>query len=134
MEPIKILKETKLPSEFWNRAYEMGLLIFGDDLSEVAKYGISIDDMRMRADDRSCLCHEGLIFFIKEGSQVGEWITTKHILRITEESGVDTFTVEIFEDHNDSDLLFQEFGVSRDKLRETVFREAGKIRDMFFAV
>ena len=131
MEPIKILKETKLPSEFWNRAYEMGLLIFGDDYGEVAKYGVSLDDMRMCADDPKCMCHKGLIYFIKKRDGL---VSTKHILHIIEESGKDTFSIEIFEDHSDTDLMFQEFGVKEENVRETVFRDAGKIRDMFFAV
>ena len=134
MEPVKLLNENKFPSGFWNRAYEMGLLIFGDDCGEVAKYGVSLNDMRMCAADRNCLCHEGDIYFIKEGKERGEWIDTHHILHIIEESGKDTFTIEIFEDSSNTELMFQEFGVKEENVRETVFREAGKIRDMFFAV
>ena len=134
MEPIKISNETKLPSEFWNRAYEMGLLIFGDDYGEVAKYGVSLDDMRMCAADRNCLCNEGMIYFIKEGKERGEWIRTRHILHIIEESGKDTFTVEIFENFSDTDLMYQEFGVKRENLREVVFREAEKIKAEFYGI
>ena len=131
MEPIKILKETKLPSECWNRAYEVGRLLLGENAGDVAKYGVELSDMRLRADDPKCMCHEGLIYFIKKREEL---VSTKHILRIIEESGRDSFTVEIFDDRSDTELIFQEFGVTRDKLRETVFREAGKIREMFFAV
>ena len=131
MEPVKLLNENKLPSGFWNRAYEMGLLIFGDDCGEVAKYGVSLNDMRMCATDRNCLCNEGMIYFIKKRDEL---VSTKHILHIIEESGKDTFTIEIFEDGSNTELMYQEFGVRRDNIRETVFREAKKIRDMFFAV
>jgi hypothetical protein len=131
MEPVKLLNENKLPSGFWNRAYEMGLLLFGDDCGEVAKYGVSLDTMRMCAADRNCLCNEGMIYFIKKRDEL---VSTKHILHIIEESGKDTFTIEIFEDGSNTELMFQEFGVKEENVRETVFREAGKIRDMFFAV
>lgn len=131
MEPIKIIKETKLPSECWNRAYEVGRILVGDNVRDIAKYGVDLSNMRLRADDPKCICHEGIIYFIKKRDGL---VSTKHILRITEESGRDSFTVEIFGDRSDTELMFQEFGVARDKLRETVFREAGKIREMFFAV
>ena len=131
MEPVKLLNENKLPSEFWNRAFEMGQLLLGDDGGDVAKYGVSLNEMRMRADDPKCMCHEGLIYFIKKRKEL---VSTKHILHIIEESGKDTFTIEIFEDGSDTELMFQEFGVKEENVRETVFREAGKIREMFFAV
>lgn len=131
MKPVKLLNENKLPSGFWNRAYEMGLLILGDDYSEVAKYGVALDNMRMCAADRNCLCNEGMIYFIKKREEL---VSTKHILHIIEESGKDTFTIEIFEDSSNTELMYQEFGVKRENVREVVFREAGKIRDMFFAV
>jgi hypothetical protein len=131
MEPIKILKETKLPSECWNRAYEMGRILLGENAGDIAKYGVELSNMRLRADDPKCMCHEGLIYFIKKRDGL---VSTKHILHIIEESGKNTFTIEIFEDHSDTDLMFQEFGVKEENIRETVFREAGKIREMFFAV
>ena len=134
MEPVKLLNENNLPSEFWNRAYEMGRILIGDNVGEMAQLGITLSEMRMRADDHRCLSHQGSILFIKEGKEKGDWVITRHILRITEESGKTTFTVEIFADHSDTELMFQEFGVARENVRETVFREAGKIRDMFFAV
>lgn len=135
MEPVKLLNENKLPSEFWNRAYEMGRMMIGEDISEMARLGISLDDMRMRADDHNCLCHEGSIVFIRKDEREEDgWASTKHILRIIEESSKDTFTIEIFEDESNTELMFQEFGVKEENVRETVFREAGKIRDMFFAV
>lgn len=132
MEPTKILNETKMPDGFWNRAYEMGALIFGDDCSEVAKYGVSLNDMRMCAADRNCLCNEGSIYFIKAGRERGEWVRTRHILHIIEESGKDTFTIEIFEDGSNTELMFQEFGVKEENVRETVFREAKKIKEAFY--
>ena len=135
MEPIKLLNENNLPSEFWNRAYEMGRILIGENIGEMARLGISLDDMRMRADDHNCLCHEGSIVFIRKDEREEDgWASTKHILRIIEESSKDTFTIEIFEDESNTELMFQEFGVARENVRETVFREAGKIRDMFFAV
>ena len=132
MEPVKLLNENKLPSEFWNRAYEMGLLLIGENAGDMARCGVTLSDMRMCADDRNCLCHEGAIYFIKDHRINGEWIRTRHILHIIEESGKDTFTIEIFEDRSDTELMYQEFGVKRENIRETVFREAGKIRDAFF--
>ena len=135
MEPIKILNETQMPSEFWNRAYEVGMLMIGENLSEMGRLGISLDDMRMRASDRKCLCNEGHIIFIKEDDREEDgWASTRHILRITEESDSDTYTVEIFEDGSDTNLLYQEFGVKRENLRETVFREARNIKKMFFCL
>lgn len=134
MEPTKILNENKLPSEFWNRAFDMGRLLIGENMREMSIYGVTLSDMRMRADDHNCLCHEGSIYFIKDGKDSGEWIRTRHILRIIEESGKDTFTIEIFENFSDTELMYQEFGVKREDIRETVFREARKIREMFFGV
>jgi len=134
MEPVKLLNENKLPSEFWNRAYDMGLLMLGENEREMAMYGVTLSDMRMCAADRNCLCHEGSIYFIKDHRINGEWIRTRHILHIIEESGKDTFTIEIFENGSNTDLMYQETGVKRENIRETVFREAGKIRDMFFSV
>ena len=131
MEPVKLLNENKFPSGFWNRAYEMGLLIYGDDCSEAAKYGVFLDEMRICAADRNCLCSEGMIYFIKKREEL---VSTKHILHIIEESGKDTFTIEIFEDSSNTELMYQEFGVKRENIRETIFREAGKIRNMFFAI
>ena len=135
MEPVKLLNENKLPSEFWNRAYEVGRLMIGDDISEMARLGISLDDMRMRADNHRCLCNEGSIVFIKKDEREEDgWASTKHMLRIIEESDADTFTVEIFENFSDTDLMYQEFGVKRENLREVVFREAMNIKRMFYAV
>lgn len=134
MEPTKILNENKLPSEFWNRAFDMGRLLIGENMREMSIYGVTLSDMRMRADDHNCLCHEGSIYFIRGGIEPGEWIRTRHILRIIEESGKDTFTIEIFENFSDMELMYQEFGVKREDVRETVFREARKIREMFFGV
>lgn len=135
MEPVKLLNENKLPSEFWNRAYEVGRLMIGEDISEMARLGISLDDMRMRADDHRCLCNEGSIVFIKKDErEVDGWAGTRHMLRIIEESNADTFTVEIFEDGSNTDLMYQEFGVKRENLREVVFREAMNIKRMFYAV
>jgi len=134
MEPIKLLNENNLPSEFWNRAYEMGRILIGENIGEMARLGITLNEMRMRADDNRCLCHQGSIMFIKEGKEKGDWVITRHILRITEESGKTSFTVEIFADQSDTELMFQEFGVARENVRETVFREAKKIEKMFFAV
>lgn len=134
MEPVKLLNENNLPSEFWNRAYEMGRILIGENIGEMARLGITLNEMRMRADDHRCLCHQGSIMFIKEGKEKGDWVITRHILRITEESGKTSFTVEIFADQSDTELMFQEFGVARENVRETVFREAKKIEKMFFAV
>lgn len=135
MEPIKISNETKLPSEFWNRAYEVGQMMIGEDISEMARLGISLDDMRMRADDHRCLCNEGSIVFIKKDEREEDgWAATKHMLRIIEESNADTFTVEIFENFSDTDLMYQEFGVRRENVRETIFREAEKIEAEFYGI
>jgi hypothetical protein len=134
MEPVKLLNENKLPSEFWNRAYEMGQLLIGDNIGDMGKYGVTLWEMRMCAADHKCLCHEGSIYFIKEGKEFGEWITTRHILHIIEESGKDTFTIEIFDDGSATDLMYQEVGVKKENIRETVFREADKIRKMFFSI
>lgn len=134
MEPVKLLNENNLPAEFWNRAYEMGRLIYGYDHSEVAKYGVTLREMRMCAADHNCLCNEGSIYFIKEHKVDGKWVSTRHILHIIEESGKDTFTIEIFENFSDTDLMYQEFGVKRENVREVVFREAMNIKRMFYAV
>ena len=67
MKPIEILNESNLPAEFWNRAYEVGRIIIGENVGEMARRGISLDDMRMCAADHNCLCNEGDIYFIKEG-------------------------------------------------------------------
>lgn len=134
MEPVKLLNENKLPNEFWNRAYEMGRMLIGDNMSEMAHLGIRLSEMRMCADDHRCMCHEGSIMFIKEGKEKGDWVITRHILHIIEESGKDTFTIEIFKDESNTELMFQEFGVKEENVRETIFREARKIEKMFFGV
>ena len=134
MEPVKLLNENKLPSEFWNRAYEMGRLLIGDNIGDMAKCGVTLREMRMCAADHNCLCNEGSIYFIKEHKVDGEWVRTRHILHIIEESGKDTFTIEIFENFSDSELMYQEFGVKRENVREVVFREAMNIKRMFYAV